>query len=113
VSEEGSPLRALDWVVIADTPEMSSIGEARRRGVVTEVRRYPDGSYRYGVGFFEDGEMGGLYASEHLQPLKEAMTPVEAIVDSTPKSFVSTKVSEDGSVTGREGYMVLERVVDE
>ena len=37
-----------------------------RRGVVIQVRRYPDARYVYGVGWMSDGETGGLYPEEWL-----------------------------------------------
>jgi hypothetical protein len=37
-----------------------------RRGVVTQVRCYPDGRHVYSVGWMSDGETGGLYPEEWL-----------------------------------------------
>jgi hypothetical protein len=38
-----------------------------RRGVVMQVRRYPDGRHVYGLGAMSDGEMGGLYPEQWLE----------------------------------------------
>ena len=37
-----------------------------RRGVVMQVRRYPDGRHLYSIGWMSDGETGGLYPEEWL-----------------------------------------------
>ena len=47
-------------VVGGDDPDQG------RRGVVTQVRRYPDGRHVYGIGWMSDGEAGGLYPEEWL-----------------------------------------------
>ncbi len=42
-----------------------------RRGVVMQVRQYPDGKHVYGLGAMSDGETGGLYPEEWLEATGE------------------------------------------
>jgi hypothetical protein len=51
--------RVGDHVEVIETRQTQAAGEANRCVVVLEVRRYPNGTYTYGLGFMSDGEMGG------------------------------------------------------
>ncbi len=54
--------------------------------------------------------LGGIYYHDHLESLGERATWVEGVVVTTSETSASTKVSEEGEITGREEYVVLERV---
>ena len=104
--------KALDVVVVASTPRMVEVGEAGRRGVILEVRRYPDGTHRYGLGHMTDGEMGGLYGHDDLEWQGESATWIDGVVDTDPQVFQSSRVTPGGDLVGHEGYVVLERVLE-
>ena len=73
---EGSRFAVLDVVEIGDGPVLAEQGLSGQRGVVTEIRRYDDGHYAYGVGAFEDGsDVGGLYPEECLTATGERASP--------------------------------------
>ena len=97
-------------VTVVTGTQTSEAGEAGRRGVICEVRRYPDGSFQYSVGYFEDGEMGGLYPSDWLVPTGETRGIADGTPIFEPRAGRSTRVSTSGDVLGENLYEVLEYI---
>src|SRR5437868_1476648 len=64
VVEVPNPRFAVLDIVVVNQPQSS---EHRRRGVVTQVRRYRDGAHKYSLGSMTDGKMGGLYAEDWIE----------------------------------------------
>ena len=66
----------LDVVAIGDHAAPVEQGLSGRRAVITQIRRYDEGRYVYGVGGFEDdSEVGGLYPEEWLRATGERASP--------------------------------------
>jgi hypothetical protein len=104
--------RVGEIVEVIDTRETRAASEAGRRGLVAQVRRYPDGSYLYSLGWFADGEMGGLYPEHWLAAIGQRNLPAGCAVSTKPRLARSTRVSVAGEVTGEEEYVILEEIKD-
>jgi hypothetical protein len=68
----------LDFVRMAQHPSLVADGSAGKRGVVTSIRGYDDGSFRYVVSSTEDSnidDVAGIYDEDLLTPTGERGAP--------------------------------------
>ena len=100
----------LDVVRVASSEVMVSAGEAGRCGIVLQIRRYPDDTYRYSLGYMADGGLGGLYGEEHLEPTGERHDLSDAVLVQDGREATSLRVSESGAVAGEESYVIVGEV---
>jgi hypothetical protein len=95
-----------DHVEVIETPQTKDAGQVGRRGVVLEVRRYPDESYTYGLGFMVDGEVGGLYSSDWLKARGEhsALDGLRGLRRPTVKHSTRVSVTGDSRASGSRSW---------
>jgi hypothetical protein len=99
----------LDVVEIADEAFLAEQGLSGRRAVVTSIRRYDDGHYKYSVGGFDhDPEVGGIYPEECLLPTGERASAELFWIPGPFRARDVVQVAEDyefGDAAGRRAVL--------
>jgi hypothetical protein len=103
----------LDVVSVGSTPAMLAAGESGRRGVVLQIRRYGDGSYRYSLGYMADGQLGGLYREEDLAPTGEHHEDTTVFPRYVRREASSLRVDPASLITDHEDYVIVGEVPSE
>src|SRR5207249_2115555 len=93
----------LDIVTISSGDD----SERGRQGVVTQVRRYPDGTHKYTLGWMSDDEMGGLYPEEWLEATGKRSTLEELASTRKFKSREVVRIGPNGpiEIRGKLGHV--------